>query len=151
MQDIKYQLEKATKTPTDPKTVVPEDYHKFLDIFLKEALDTLSEHSKYDHRIQFLEGYKNHGNSLLHAMFELKLQFVRKFLEENLKKRFIKASSAPYLSPIMLAVKPGRGVRFCVDYRRLNKLTVKDAYLIPLIEKTLAQLKNAKVFPKIDI
>ena len=114
-------------------------------------MDTLSEHSKYDHRIQFLEGYKNYGNSLFHAMFELKLQFVKKFLEENLKKRFIEASSAPCLSPIMLAVKPGRGVRFCVDYRRLNELTIKDAYPILLIEETLAQLKNAKVFSKIDI
>ena len=51
----------------------------------------------------------------------------------------------------MLAAKPGRGVRFCVDYRKLNKLTVKDAYPILLIKETLAQLKNAKVFTKIDI
>ena len=83
-------------------------------------------------------------------MFEPKLQFVKKFLEEHLKKGYIEASSAPCLSQIMLAAKPGGGIRFCVDYRRLNKLIKKDIYLIPLIEKTLAQLKNAKVFTKID-
>ena len=110
MRDIKYQLEKTTKTSTDPKTVVSEEYHKFLDVFSKEASDTLSEHSKYDHRIRFLEGYKHHGNSPLRAMSEPKLQFVKKFVEEHLKKRFIEASSAPCLSPIMLAVKPGGGV-----------------------------------------
>ena len=38
-----------------------------------------------------------------------------------------------------------------MDYRRLNELTVKDAYPISLIEETLAQLKNAKVFTKINI
>ena len=65
IRDIKYLLEKATKTPTDPKTVILEEYHKFLDVFSKEASDTLSEHSKYDHRIRFLEGYKNYGNSPL--------------------------------------------------------------------------------------
>ena len=151
MRNIEYQLEKATKTPIDPKTVVSEEYHKFLDVFSKEASDTLSEHSKYDHRIRFLEGYKNHGNSLLQAMSKPKLQFMKKFVEEHLKKGFIEASSAPCLSSIILAVKPGGGVQFCVDYRRLNELTVKDAYPIPLIEKTLAQLKNAKVFTKIDI
>ena len=151
MKDIEYQLKKATKSPTDPKTVIPKEYHEFLDVFSKEASDTLSEHSKYDHRIWFLEGYKNHGNSPLRAMFEPKLQFVKKFVEEHLKKGFIEASSALCLSPIMLAVKPGGGVWFCVDFRRLNELTVKDAYLIPLIEETLAQLKNAKVFTKIDI
>ena len=151
MRDIEYQLKKAVKTPMDPKTVVPENYHKFLNVFSKETSDTLSEHSKYDYRIQFLEDYKNYSNSLLQAMSEQKLQFVKKFLEENLKKEFIKASSAPCLSLIMLAVKLGRGVRFCVDYKRLNKYTVKDAYPIPLIKETLAQLRNAKVFMKIDI
>ena len=51
----------------------------------------------------------------------------------------------------MLAAKLERGIRFCVDYRYLNKLTKKDAYSISLIKETLAQLKNAKVFTKIDI
>ena len=76
------------------------------------------------------------------------MQFVKKFVEEHLKKGFIEASSASYSSPIMLAVKPGGGVRFCVDYRRLNKLTVKDAYPIPLIEETLAQLKTLRFSQK---
>ena len=51
----------------------------------------------------------------------------------------------------MLAVKPEGDIRFCVDYRRLNKLTKKNAYPILLIEEILAQLKNAKVFMKIYI
>ena len=151
MKDIKYQLEKTIKILTDPKTVVPEEYHEYLDVFSKETSDTLSKHLKYDHWIQILEGYKNHGNSLLQAMFEPKLQFVKKFVEEHLKKGFIKVSSAPCLSPIMLAMKLGGGVRFCVDYWRLNELTIKDTYPIPLIEETLALLKSAKVFTKIDI
>ena len=49
MKDIKYQLNKTAKTLTDPKTVVPKEYHEFLDLFLKEASNTLSSHSKYDH------------------------------------------------------------------------------------------------------
>ena len=49
MKDIKYQVNKTAKTLTDPKTVVFEEYHKFLDIFLKEALDILLLHSKYNH------------------------------------------------------------------------------------------------------
>ena len=84
-------------------------------------------------------------------MSEPKLQFVKKFLEEHLKKGFIKASSAPCLSHIMLAAKLGGSIRFCINYRRLNELTKKDAYPIPLIKEILAQLKNAKIFTKIDI
>ena len=139
------------KTPTDLKTVVPKEYHEFLDIFLKKASDTLSPHLKYDYQIRLLEGYRDHGNSPLSKMSEPKLQFVKKFLEEHLKKRFIEASSASCSSQIMLAVKPEGGIKFCVDYRRLNKLTKKDVYPIWLIKETLAQLKNAKVFTKIDI
>lgn len=84
-------------------------------------------------------------------MSKLKLKFVKKFLEKNLKKNFIKASKASYFLPILLARKPGEGIKFCVDYKRLNKFTKKNAYLIPLIAKTLAQLKDAKMFAKIDI
>ena len=52
---------------------------------------------------------------------------------------------------ILLAKKPNGGLRFCVEYRRLNQLSKKDRYPIPLIEETLAQLKEAKIFSKINI
>ena len=151
MKDIKYQLNKTTRTLTNPKTVVLKEYHKFLDVFSKETSDTLSPHPKYNHQICLLEGYRDHGNNPFSKMFEPKLQFVKKFLEEHLKKGFIKANNAPCSSQIMLAAKPGGGIRFCVDYKCLNKLTKKDAYPIPLIKETLVQLKNVKVFTKIDI
>ena len=76
---------------------------------------------------------------------------MKKFLEKHLKKRFIEASSAPCSSSILLAKKPGRGIGFCVDYWKLNKLTKKDAYPLPLIAKTMARLKKAIVFTKINI
>ena len=137
MKDIEYQLNKTAKTFTDSKTVVLEEYHKFLDVFSKETSDMLSPHSKYDYQIRLLERYKDHGHSPFSKMSEPKLQFMKKFLEKHLKKEFIEASSAPCLSRIMLAAKLDGGIRFCVDYRDLNKLTKKDNYSIPLIKKTL--------------
>lgn len=82
-------LNKLTKTPTDFKTIVLKEYHNFLDVFSKEVSDTLSSHSKYNHQIQLLKGYKIHSNSLLWSMFEAKLQFIKKFLEKNLKRSFL--------------------------------------------------------------
>ena len=61
MRDIEYQLNKATKPLTDPKTVVPAEYHDFLDVFSKEASDTLSPHTKFDHKIELLKD-KEHGD-----------------------------------------------------------------------------------------
>ena len=49
MKDIEYQLNKTAKAPTDPKTMVLEEYYKFLDVFSKKALDMLSPHLKYNH------------------------------------------------------------------------------------------------------
>ena len=154
MRNIKYQLNKGTKPLTDPKTVVPAEYHDFLDVFLKKVLDTLRPHKKYDHKIELLKDKdlaSDLGHSALRGMSTPQLEFVKKFLEEHLKKRFIKASSAPCSSPILLAKKPGGGIRFCVDYQKLNSLTKKDAYPLPLIAKTIARLKKAVTFTKIDI
>ena len=153
MRDIEYQLNKGTKPLTNPKTVVPEEYHNFLDVFLKDVSDTLRPYGKYNHKIKFFKDkdLSDLGHSALRSMSTSQLKFVKKFLEEHLKKGFIEASSVPCSSPILLAKKPGGGIRFCVDYRKLNSLTKKDAYPLSLIAKTMARLKKAIVFTKIDI
>ena len=153
MRDIKYQLNKTTKPPTDPKTVVPAEYHDFLDVFSKDISDTLRPYGKYDHRIELLKNKNlgDLGHSALRGMSVPQLEFVKKFLEEHLKKGFIEASSAPCSSPILLAKKPGGGIRFCVDYWKLNSLIKKDAYPLPLIAETITKLKKAVIFTKIDI
>ena len=153
MRDIEYQLNKTTKSLTNPKTVISEEYHDFLDVFSKDISDTLRPYGKYDHRIELLKDKDlgNLGHSAFRGMSVPQLEFVKNFLEEHLKKRFIEASSASCSSPILLAKKPKRGIRFCVDYRKLNLLTKKDAYPLPLIVETMARLKKAIVFTRIDI
>ena len=153
IQDIKYQLNKGTKPLTDPKTVVPEEYHDFLDVFSKDISDTLRPYGKYDHKIELLKNKElsDLGHSALREMSVPQLEFMKKFLEEHLKKGFIEASSAPCSSPTLLAKKPGEGIRFCVDYRKLNSFTKKYAYPLPLIAETMARLKKAIVFTKINI
>ncbi len=76
---------------------------------------------------------------------------MKEYLEEYLKKGFIIPSGAPFSSPVLFAKKPGGGWRFCVDYRKLNAITKKDQYLIPLIEETLARLSKARIFTKLDV
>ena len=154
MQDIKYQLNKGTKPPINPKTVVPAEYHDFLDVFPKEISDTLRPYGKHDHKIELLKDKdltSNLGHSALWGISTPQLEFVKKFLEEHLKKGFIEASSTPCSSPILLAKKPGGGIRFCVDYWKLNLLMKKNAYPLPLIAEIIAKLKKAIVFTKIDI
>ena len=153
MRDIEYQLNKATKPLTDPKTIVAEKYHDFLDVFSKNISDTLRPYGKYDHKIEPLKDkdLSDLRHSALQGMSVPQLEFVKKFLKEHLKKGFIEASNAPCSSPILLAKKPGGGIRFCVDYQKLNSLTKKDAYPLSLIVETIARLKKAVIFTRIDI
>ncbi|KAG0161061.1 hypothetical protein PDIDSM_8594 [Penicillium digitatum] len=56
------------------------------------------------------------------------LEVLKDWIEDNLRKGFIRPSSSPAASPVLFVKKPGGGLRFCVDYRALNAITVKDRY-----------------------
>ena len=80
-----------------------------------------------------------------------KLDAIKQYFDSHLNNNFIQASSAFYSSPVLFIKKPEGEIRFYVDYKRLNIITKKDCYLIPLIKETLPQLEGAKYFTKIDI
>ena len=54
------------------------------------------------------------------------LLVVKKYIDEHLNKGFIRPSMSPAAAPILLAKKPGGGIRFCVDYRGLNTIIIKN-------------------------
>ena len=58
MKDIQYQAEKEARVETDLRSVVPQEYHDFLNIFSKKDLDTLFSHQKYNHKIHLEEEQK---------------------------------------------------------------------------------------------
>jgi len=76
---------------------------------------------------------------------------MRKYVHEHMSKEFIDKSTAPFASPVLFVRKLGGGLRFCVNYRKLNAITKKDRYPLPLIKETLAQIIGAKFLTKIDI
>ena len=76
---------------------------------------------------------------------------MKQYLVENLNKGFIAQSQCPFAALILFARKADGGLRFCVDYRKLNAITKKDVYPIPLLDETLAQMSKARIFTKLDI
>ena len=80
------------------------------------------------------------------------LEVVRKYLINNFIKGFIKLNNVTYATLILFVLKlNGIRLRFYIDYYKLNVLTIKDYYLLPLIEETLLRLGTTKVFTKLDI
>ena len=59
------------------------------------------------------------------------LDATKKYVDEHLTKKFIRPFTSPVASPVILVKKPGGGLRFCVDYRALNAITIKNRYPIP--------------------
>ena len=70
---------------------------------------------------------------------------VSKLLQEMLEKDIIERSNSPWASPVVLVRKKDGSTRFCVDYRKLNSVTRKDAYPLPRIDDTLDTLHGSKV------
>ncbi|KAL4281883.1 hypothetical protein GQ457_03G019080 [Hibiscus cannabinus] len=77
---------------------------------------------------------------------ELKIQ-----LQELLDRGFIRPSTSPWEAPILFVKKKDESLRMCIDYRQLNKMTVKNKYPLPRIDDLFDQLRGASVFSKIDL
>ena len=86
-----------------------------------------------------------------YRMSPAELQEVQKQLDDLLDKGFIQPSVSPYGAPILFVRKKEGTLRMCVDYRALNKQTVRNRYPLPRTDELLDQLHGAAVFSKIDL
>ncbi|GJR74881.1 putative reverse transcriptase domain-containing protein [Tanacetum coccineum] len=72
-------------------------------------------------------------------------------LQELLEKGFIRPSSSPWGAPVLFVKKKDGSFRMCIDYRELNKLTIKNRYPLPRIDDLFDQLQGSSVYSKIDL
>lgn len=150
-EDIgKYLEGKTPLTKSQLLDRLPAEYHDLVDAFLPQNAESLPPHRPFDHKIDLMPG-ATPPNYRARPMSPQELLAIRRYLDEHLAKGFIRASTSSAAAPILLARKPGGGLRVCVDYRGLNNVTVKNRYPIPLIRETLDALQKAKIYTKLDI
>jgi len=76
---------------------------------------------------------------------------VQKFVDEHLKKGYIRPSKSQQMSPVFFVGKKDGGKRMVIDYRKLNKQTIKNNYPLPLITELVDNMGSKRVFTKMDL
>lgn len=145
------------KTYTDPRAKLPPWIpERLYDAFDRKQADKLPPHRPgVDHRIELEKDQNGRTPEApwgpLYNMSRDELLVLRKTLTELLDKGFIRVSNSPAAAPVLFVRKPGGGLRFCCDYRALNRITRKDRYPLPLIQETLNRISKAKWYTKLDV
>ena len=129
---------------------VLKPYHNLEGIFSEEKANELLVSSLYDHEIK-LEGDCQPPYGLIYPLSTSKLHVLREYLHDNLAKGFIRHSTLSTSTPILFVKKKDGSLQLCIDYHRLNLLTKKNWYPLPLIGETLDWLSGAKIYTKLDI
>ncbi|XP_074373866.1 uncharacterized protein LOC141714233 [Apium graveolens] len=86
-----------------------------------------------------------------YRMAPVEMKELARQLQELLEKGVIRPSVSPWGAPVLFVKKKDGSLRLCIDYRELNKLTIKNKYPLPRIDDLFDQLKEAKYFSKIDL
>ncbi|CEO95380.1 hypothetical protein PBRA_009646 [Plasmodiophora brassicae] len=131
-------------------TQLPAKYADFADVFDEAAASRLPEHRAFDCAIDLHTG-KEPPFGRLYGLSPREQEAMKVYLTTNLESGFIRPSKSPAGAPVLFAKKKDGSLRFCVDYRGLNAVTIKNRYPVPLVDQSLAQLSSAKIFTKIDL
>jgi hypothetical protein len=90
-------------------------------------------------------------NRLIYRLSPSELEELRRTLDDLLAKGFIQPSNSPWGGPVLFAPKEDGGLRFCIDYRGLNKQIKENAYPLPRADDLIDQLQGAEYFSEIDL
>ena len=129
---------------------VPSVYHEFKDVFDKQQADSLPPHRPYDCPIDLLPGSEIPFGRIF-PLSETELAALKEYIDENLQKNFIRPSSSPAGAGIFFVQKKDGSLRPCIDYRELNRITIKNRYPLPLIPELFQRFRDAQVFSKLDL
>ena len=138
--------------PTELEDVIPEPYLSFRDLFSKESFDELLEQKQWDHVIDLIPGSKPFSTKV-YPISPVEQKELDDFLDKNLSSGCIRPSKSPMASPVFFVKKKDGKLRFVQDYRKLNAMTVKNTYPLPLIPDIINWISDskAKYFTKLDI
>ena len=140
--------------PNLNKTDLQEDQKEKIKQLIRTFPGVFSDQpgrtTKLQHQIKLLPGSQPY-NSPPFRYAPARRQVIEDNLKEMTDQGIISPSQSPWAAPVILAPKKDGSLRFCIDYRKLNTMTVRDAYPIPRIDDTLDSLQEAKFVSTLDL
>jgi hypothetical protein len=130
---------------------LPPEYQQLAHVFDEPTgNEALSKHQPWDHEIPLIPG-KTPVAQPIYSLSERELTALKDYVEKSLAKGYIRPSKSPARYPILFVPKKDGKLRMCVDYRRLNEITVKNRYTLPLIQEMQDRVRGAKFFTRLDL
>ncbi len=143
-------INETTQNLKDIKTKLLLKYHEFLDVFDWVQLNKLFSHRFYDHKIE-LTSDSTLSRCRAYWMFSVKLLKVKKYLNENLSKKFITLSQTLYFSSILFILKANENLQFCMNYQKLNVIFKRNKYSLSLINEIIDKIVSCKHLTRLNI
>ncbi len=135
---------------THKKVHIPHYYQDLSDVFSNEKATQLPPHRPWDCAIDLLPNTQP-PKSKVYPLSRNESQAMEEYVDEALNSGFIRPSTSPAAAGFFFVEKKDGGLRPCIDYRRLNNITIKFRYPLPLVPSALEQLREAKIYTKLDL
>jgi len=130
--------------------MVPHKFLKWKRVFGKVELERMLTRKVWNHAIDLKKMFKPQKERI-YPLSKNKRKEVQNFVNDQLRKRYIRPSKSPQISSVFFVSKKNRSKRIVMDYYSLNEQTVKNNYPLSLITDLVDNMGNKKVFTKIDL
>ena len=130
--------------------MVPRKFLRWRKVFGKVEPERILTRKVWDHAINLKETFKP-WKGRIYPLSKNKREEVQNFVEDQLRKRYIRPSKSPQTSPVFFVGKKDRSKQMVIDYHNLNDQTVKNNYPLLLITELIDNMGSKKVFTKMDL
>ncbi|KAI2649350.1 Transposon Tf2-6 polyprotein [Labeo rohita] len=141
----------SIESPIEKQSIdIPSEYHSFQDVFCPRRAARLPPHCPWDCAINLLPDAQL-PKGRIYPLSIPETKAMEEYIQEALAHGYIRPSTSPAASSFFFVAKKDGGLRPCIDYRALNKVTIPFKYPLPLVPAALEKLRGAKIFSKLDL
>jgi len=142
--------EKVTVDHRKIEKIVLQKFLKWKKVFGKVESERMPTRKVCNHAIDLKETFKP-KKGRIYPLSKNEREEVQNFIEDQLRKGYIRPSKSPQTSPVFFVSKKDRGKRMVIDYCNLNDQTVKNNYPLPLIMDLIDNMGSKQVFTQMDL